>query len=508
MVFYNSTDLQIDFEMNRRFAMSGWKGLEKAAVLGAFLIVFLGNLVYASTLASTGTGFFIHPDGYILTCQHVIEGVGKIEVMLSDSSRYVAEVVEEDAYKDLALLKISIKNAPYVILGDSEHTRVLETVFALGYPLKIGNEVSANEGKINAKRDSEKIPLFQIDAVVNSGNSGGPLINDHGEAIGIIVAKLNAVKYMVLTGTIPEGINFAIPILYAKSLLVKMPPLKTTAKSSIKLSPPDIFEKISPATVRIEKYEPVNPIIQAKLKTITIPLANLPSGSKPLEMVLIPAGTFTMGSPSYEKDRYDGEGPQHPVTITKPFYMGKYEVTQAQWQAVMGSNPSDFKDKPNNPVEQVSWNDCQTFIEKLNQMGQGTFCLPTEAEWEYACRAGTQTRFYWGDDPNYSQIKDYVWYSGNNSPDGTKEVGQKIPNGFGLYDMSGNVYEWCQDWYGGYSSMLQIDPKGANSGSYRVLRGGTWSGDAGYCRSAHRSTGPPGLWYDGIGFRLVLSRTE
>ncbi|MBC7324568.1 MAG: formylglycine-generating enzyme family protein, partial [Moorella sp. (in: Bacteria)] len=131
-------------------------------------------------------------------------------------------------------------------------------------------------------------------------------------------------------------------------------------------------------------------------------------------MVLIPAGTFMMGSPNNEQDRSSNEGPQHQVTLTKPFYLGKYEVTQAQWKAVMGSNPSYFRGN-NLPVEQVSWNDCQTFIQRLNQLGQGTFRLPTEAEWEYACRAGTTTRFYWGDDPNYSQIGQYAWYDRNSN---------------------------------------------------------------------------------------------
>ncbi|MEW6238721.1 MAG: formylglycine-generating enzyme family protein [Candidatus Omnitrophota bacterium] len=237
-------------------------------------------------------------------------------------------------------------------------------------------------------------------------------------------------------------------------------------------------------------------------ENITINIPGLPSGAKPLEIVLIPAGTFTMGSPNGEPGRNTNEGPQHQVTITKPFYMGKYEVTQAQWQAVMGANPSNFKGN-NLPVENVSWDDCQNFLYYINKLGQGTFRLPTEAEWEYACRAGTTTRFYWGDDPSYTQIKDYAWYDGNNSPSGTKEVGLKLPNAFGLYDMSGNVWEWCQDWYGSYSSASQIDPAGANSGLNRVLRGGFWEINAWSCRSAHRYNETPDVWHIFFGFRLV-----
>jgi len=149
-------------------------------------LLILGHPIWAQS--GSGTGFIVHPDGYILTCHHVVKGAGKIEVVLPDSIRQVAEVVEADTYKDLALLKIPVQGLPCVTLGDSERTRVLDSVIALGYPLEIGNEVAANEGKINAKRDSEKIPLFQIDAAVNPGNSGGPLVNDHGEVIGVVVA--------------------------------------------------------------------------------------------------------------------------------------------------------------------------------------------------------------------------------------------------------------------------------------------------------------------------------
>jgi formylglycine-generating enzyme required for sulfatase activity len=225
-----------------------------------------------------------------------------------------------------------------------------------------------------------------------------------------------------------------------------------------------------------------------------------------------------MGSPSGEKDRSHHDGPQHQVTLTKGFYMGKYEVTQAQWQAVMGESISELRDKANPgwplkgegenyPVYFVSWNDCQAFIEKLNQTEQGTYRLPTEAEWEYACRAGTTTRFYWGDDPNYNHIQYYAWYYGNNSPSGTKEVGQKRPNAFSLYDMSGNVMEWCQDWWGDYASSTQTDPVGPTSGSRRIIRGGSWESSNFAFRSAHRSWNGPALTTRYLGCRLVLSRT-
>ena len=235
-------------------------------------------------------------------------------------------------------------------------------------------------------------------------------------------------------------------------------------------------------------------------ETITINLPGLPAAAKPLEMVLIPAGTFMMGSPSTEKDRKDDEGPQHEVTITNSFYLGKYEVTQEQWYAVMGTLPSAFTEVRNHPVEQVSWDDCQSFVEKLNEMGLGEFRLPTEAEWEYACRAGTVTPYYWGDE----SIEDYAWYNAN-SGSRTHEVGLKLPNDFGLYDMSGNVWEWCQDWHGAYSAEDQVDPTGQQSGSLRVFRGGCWYGPARYCRSASRYWNTPDGSGNHIGFRVVVS---
>jgi len=223
---------------------------------------------------------------------------------------------------------------------------------------------------------------------------------------------------------------------------------------------------------------------------------------------LIPAGTFTMGSPSDELGRDNDEGPQHQVTLTQSFYMQTTEVTQAQWGAVMGSNPSYFSSCPSCPVEKVSWNDVEDFIAAINQRGEGTYSLPTEAQWEYAARAGTTWAFYYGGisvtdcsyDPNLDNIGWYCY----NSDSKTHPVAQKAPNSWGLYDMSGNVWEWCQDWYNGsyYSSSPSTDPTGPSAGSYRVLRGGRWGGDAGGCRSANRYYGTPDS-RDHVGFRLL-----
>ncbi len=228
----------------------------------------------------------------------------------------------------------------------------------------------------------------------------------------------------------------------------------------------------------------------------------IPGTTAQINMRLIPAGNFVMGSPLQEQDRYTGEGPQHLVTITEPFYMAVYEVTQEQWLAVMETLPSEFGYTPGNPVEKVNWNDCQEFISELNTKGIGTFRLPTEAEWEYACRAGSTTRYSFGDDLSYSKVGDYAWYSDNSSGT-THIVGEKEANTWGLYDMHGNVLEWCSDWYGAYSAGAQTDPGEPSSGSFRVLRGGGWNDYPPGCRSAYRSYGTPTVTGNYLGFRLV-----
>ncbi len=214
-------------------------------------------------------------------------------------------------------------------------------------------------------------------------------------------------------------------------------------------------------------------------KELTLDLGNKVT----MKLVQIPAGKFQMGSPETEKDRKKDEGPQHEVTISKPFYMGVYEVTQDQYQAVMGSKPSRFIGS-RNPVEQVSWNDAVEFCRKLSQQTGKSVRLPTEAQWEYACRAGTLTRFSFGDSDG--SMDSYAWYS-KNSGGQTNPVGQKQPNAWGLYDMHGNVWEWCSDWYAdSYVNANNVDPQGPGSGTYRVLRGGSWGGNPRGCRSAAR----------------------
>jgi len=219
---------------------------------------------------------------------------------------------------------------------------------------------------------------------------------------------------------------------------------------------------------------------------------------------LLPAGKFMMGSTASEQGRENNET-QYKVTLTKPFYLGIHEVTQSQYKKVMRTNPSNFKGA-HNPVESVSWDDAVAFCKRLSalpaeQAAGRVYRLPTEAEWEYACRAGTNTAYSYGE--SASVLHDYAWHTGN-SGNTTHAVGEKRPNAWGLYDMHGNVGEWCDDWYGAYQNCPVIDPLGADSGSDRVSRGGSWRGTAGHCRSTRRSMSDPSDRSHHLGFRIAL----
>ena len=240
-----------------------------------------------------------------------------------------------------------------------------------------------------------------------------------------------------------------------------------------------------------------SPSVASGGNAISIPVKNGIS----IEMVKVEAGTFMMGATSEMENPTDNEKPVHQVTLTNDYYMGKYEVTQALWQTVMGSNPSEFNGGTL-PVETVNWNDCQEFISKLNSMTGRKFRLPTEAEWEYAARGGKKSRSY--QYSGSSNISDVAWYDGN-SGSKTHPVGTKQANELGIYDMTGNVWEWCQDWYGSYSSSSQTNPTGAVSGAHRVYRGGSWDFYAGRCRLSYRRYGTPDYRNSILGLRLALS---
>ncbi len=251
----------------------------------------------------------------------------------------------------------------------------------------------------------------------------------------------------------------------------------------------------------------------------------------PGDFAWIPPGQFLMGSPATEQGRDPSEGPQTFVTITRGFYMCEHLVTQGEYLALMGNNPSAFFGDTNRPVESTSWYNSTNYCGTLTQQEQSasrlpvTWCyrLPTEAEWEYACRAGTTTRFSYGDDPSYAQLPNYGWYDGNsyttNKPAGassfvqgryytTHPVAQKLPNPWGLWDMIGDVSEWCLDWFGPYSGGTAIDPQGPASGTERVVRSGSWLDDAYNCRSASRYATEPETTSGIYGFRVVIAPAQ
>lgn len=235
-------------------------------------------------------------------------------------------------------------------------------------------------------------------------------------------------------------------------------------------------------------------------QTVSSPhLASTPKDSLGMELILIPAGEFLMGANDGDMD----EKPAHRVRITRPFYLAKYPTTQAQWEAVMGSNPSRFKGDPNRPVENVSWDDVQEFLRRLTEKEGKSYRLPTEAEWEYAARAGTTTAYCFGDDPKL--LREYGWYV-ENSEQTTHPIGQRKSNAWGLHDVHGNVWEWVNDWFDEayYQKSPPEDPQGPEDGQYRVVRGGSWFYGARSLRVSTRRRSGPGYRSVRLGFRCAV----
>jgi formylglycine-generating enzyme required for sulfatase activity len=276
------------------------------------------------------------------------------------------------------------------------------------------------------------------------------------------------------------------------------------AKSDLAGEPPVL------ARISIPAAKPPRPAPDSPPSTGSTPSGSTAPGGKKItnrlgmELLLIPAGKFRMGSPASEKDLQENENPVE-VTLTKAFYMGKTEVTQGEWRAVMGTEPwkgkTDVREGNNYAASYVSWEDAQEFCQKLSEKETGTtYRLPTEAEWEYACRAGTSTQFSFGDEK--SRLGDYAWYGGIEQERYAHQVATRKPNPWGLHDMHGNMWEWCQDWFaeklpGG------TDPRVTAEGSLRVYRGGGWNGGAAYCRSADRGADSPSTRGDSLGFRVA-----
>ncbi|NES69184.1 MAG: SUMF1/EgtB/PvdO family nonheme iron enzyme [Okeania sp. SIO2D1] len=426
-----------------------------------------------------GTGFaFYGADNYtyLLTCAHVVEDVGGEENVLVNN--IPAEVVATGDVKgfDLAVLGVEKLNVPLlqlISLSEAENQKFrIAGHYLYGENKNVMLEtVDGTLGKKRfARQNNETVIAWNL--LINEGDrlrkgySGAPVVNlETGHVLGIATNMEN------------DG---------SKGLAISV----------------EALNKIWPQ-IPLAIYQ--------QLQSFTEDLGQ----GVILEMVAIPGGTFIMGSPENEAGRLDSEGPQHKV-ILEPFYMSKYPITQNQYKAIMGQNPSEFKGR-NRPIECVSWYDATDFCQRLSKKTGKNYRLPSESQWEYACRAGTTTQFYFGE----TITTDLVNYNGNytygNAPRGkyreqTTDVGNFPPNAFGLYDMHGNVWEWCaDDWHENYedaptdgSAWLKNDKK--KNSTVTVLRGGSWIGIPYICRSAYRDFI---YWRDGhsinIGFRIVCA---
>jgi formylglycine-generating enzyme required for sulfatase activity len=339
----------------------------------------------------------------------------------------------------------------------------------------------------------------------------------------VVVWSENSIKRKWVMEEANAGIRKRLPI-FPVLIDAVLPPLAFRSKQTVNLSAwdgdtnsfefQDLVRNIRKILGQPARLKPLQPTIQEtrepeppEPKPAGGPRELEPHGAKELtnsfgmQFVLIPAGTFMMGS-GIAEDGDDDERPQHQVTLSQPFYLQTQPVTQGQWKRLMGENPSFFHEcGADCPVENVSWDGVQEFIKKLNQMEKtDKYRLPTEAEWEYACRAGSTQSYCFGE--GEAELGEYAWYA-DNSQKSTHPVGRLKPNAWGLYDMHGNVYEWCQDWYEDYPPGPVTDPRGPSSGEYRLLRGGSWDGEAGDVRSAYRHRLTPRYRYGHEGLRVA-----
>jgi formylglycine-generating enzyme required for sulfatase activity len=322
--------------------------------------------------------------------------------------------------------------------------------------------------------------------------------------------RLNVLGLPVQADEQEHGVALSVVIYSSREDIVGhwlklYPDLRTGCSSVIASFKTLYLDKARKTLVRNSAEKGVTEEVEVGVNT----LPPLISNSIGMKFVAVPAGAYMMGSPERETGRDNDEG-QHRVRIRKPFYLQATEVTQGQWKRVMGSNPAEFKNCGDDcPVENVSWNEAQEFVEQLNDLEQtSNYRLPTEAEWEYACRAGTTTEFNTGgciytDQANYNGEYPIHGCLRDEHRKKTVRVGSFRPNLWGLYDMHGNVWEWCQDWYGAYPGDRVVDPKGPSTGKERVLRGGSWTSHGQYVRSANRNEEPPGYRRSNSGFRVA-----
>jgi len=470
----------------------------------------------------TGSGFIVSADGYILTCHHVVGEAMKLEVVLGEK-KYPATIVKSDEKTDLALIKIDAQGLKPLRIGNSDLTRRQEEVWAFGFPLgtELGTDVTTTKGTITAIRTRDGQKAFQTDAAINLGNSGGPLVNNRGEVIGIVNMKVFAQFGGV------EGIAFAVPVATALPFLKMIPGFdeKAIGTADKKLDGVEIDALVSPSVPLIvvtpgKKRPPIKIPDYIKRKNEELKRAQEEALNAlkqkgilpPADMVLIPAGEFIMGKDDGEED----EKPAHKVYLDA-YWIDKYEVTNEQYAKFLeavtrskdhskchpnepkGKNhtPKFWKDsrfnQPKQPVVGVDWFDAYAYARWAGKR------LPTEAEWEKAARGTDERDYPWGND----WIDDLANVAG----DAPMEVGS-FPDGvspYGVLDMAGNVWEWCADWYDEYSQAAQRNPQGpaASRQNMRVVRGGSWNNTPDECRAPYRMGGTLLLREAYIGFRCA-----
>ncbi|HXF92508.1 MAG TPA: SUMF1/EgtB/PvdO family nonheme iron enzyme [Nitrospiraceae bacterium] len=500
-----------------------------------------------------GSGVIVHTDGYVLTAHHVVSNARRIMVVTPGEFRAPAILVSADPEHDLALLKIETVGLSEAALGYAGAVRLDQEVIAVGFPFGL-REVSVTRGRVAAVRTKGVQRVFQVDAAVNPGNSGGPLFNRRGEVIGIVTTKFSHPS-----GIVPEGMAFAVPISYATPLLANIPDFDFTLigkggkERKTKGGGADLVQELMRATVRIETVRAAEapPAAQAshqpsgrsaKAETTPPPAARTsptppqgrpPTGddepeitkvnqqlqaaqqeelrklaqqgiSPPEGMVLIPAGEFLMGA----EDGLPDSRPMHRVYLSS-YWLDKYEVTNAQYrQCVEGGGCTPPKDRQafddperaQHPVTNVTWMQARTYCEWRGKR------LPTEAEWEKAARGTDGRRYPWGNSeemikgrPKNGEIK-----AGAN---GTEQIGSQAAtvSPYGVHDLVGSVWEWVKDWYAEdfYQMSPARDPQGPLRGSFRVLRGGDWNERPLELRVSYRSWDEMTYWGPTLGFRCA-----
>jgi formylglycine-generating enzyme required for sulfatase activity len=477
--------------------------------LAALVLVCFASGVAAQI--SSGTTFAVAP-GLLITNQHVVDGCSSIEVIAADGRR-TGSVVDADAQLDLALLRVSGLKGPTARLRNPRNVRLGESVMVFGFPLagsltSGGNFTSGLVSGLRGLRDAAG--ELQITAPVQPGNSGGPLLDASGLVIGVVQAKLDALRSAIVTGDIPQNVNFAISLEVLADFLAKNKvPFRDGTPSSA-LDTARVAELAQTITYRVECRGRSRQAAAYPSPNSKPPRAE-PSGpsfkdcDECPEMVVIPPGNFTMGWTAEEK---------HTVSFTRAFAVGKFEVTFDQWKVCVDDGGCSHRPANNGwgegrqPVVDVSWVDAKQYTQWLSGKTRNNYRLLTDAEWEYVARAATLGKFYWGDD--YSVICQYetvnrgVVSCGNSKP---SPVGEHRPNPFGVFDMLGNVWEWVEDCRNAKLVGAPSDGSAWLSGdcNKRIFRGGNWDTKVKYDLWALRWKNSATVRNANLGFRVAKS---